>query len=64
MASNEDVELISREVEAAARAGVSGVPTFMLGCKYSLSGAQPTEQLARAIRQVADGLATEQPYSA
>jgi predicted DsbA family dithiol-disulfide isomerase len=61
LASDEDVELVSREAEAAAR--VSGVPTFILGGKYGLSGAQPAEQLARAIRQVAEELATEQPYS-
>jgi predicted DsbA family dithiol-disulfide isomerase len=62
LASDEDVELISREAEATARAGVSSVPTFILGGKYVLSGAQPAEQLARAIRQVADELATELPY--
>jgi predicted DsbA family dithiol-disulfide isomerase len=63
LASDEDVELVSREAEAAARVGVSGVPTFILSGKYGLSGAQPAEQLARAIRQVAEELATEQPYS-
>ena len=63
LASDEDVELVSREAEAAARAGVSGVPTYILGGKYGLSGAQPAEQLARAIRQVAEELATEQPDS-
>jgi predicted DsbA family dithiol-disulfide isomerase len=28
------------------------VPTFVFGQKYAVSGAQPAEQLARAIRQV------------
>jgi predicted DsbA family dithiol-disulfide isomerase len=53
LATDEDVELVSREAEAAARVGVSGVPTFILSGKYGLSGVQPAEQLARAIRQVA-----------
>ena len=59
LASDEDVALISQQAEAAARAGVSGVPTFILGGKYGLSGAQPADQLAAAIRQVAAELATQ-----
>ncbi|MGO9358543.1 MAG: DsbA family oxidoreductase [Xanthobacteraceae bacterium] len=61
--SDEDVALITRQAEQAAQAGVSGVPTFILGGKYGLSGAQPPEQLVSAIRQVAEEMATEQPYS-
>jgi len=53
LASDEDVEMISEAAQAAANAGVNGVPTFILGGKYALSGAQPAEQLADAIRQVA-----------
>ncbi|MBR1219856.1 DsbA family oxidoreductase [Bradyrhizobium sp. U87765 SZCCT0131] len=59
LASDEDVALISQQAEAAARAGVSGVPTFILGGKYGLSGAQPADQLAAAIRQVAAELAAQ-----
>ncbi|MEM8665264.1 MAG: DsbA family protein, partial [Pseudomonadota bacterium] len=33
--------------------GVTGVPTFILDGKYAVSGAQPAEVLADAIRQVA-----------
>jgi predicted DsbA family dithiol-disulfide isomerase len=51
--TDEDVELISQSAQAAANAGVNGVPTFILGGKYGVSGAQPSEQLASAIRQVA-----------
>ena len=32
--------------------GISGVPTYVFAQKYAVSGAQPAEQLARAIRQV------------
>ncbi|MDR3465965.1 MAG: DsbA family oxidoreductase [Xanthobacteraceae bacterium] len=61
LAGDEDVELVSRQAEQAARAGVSGVPTFILGGTYGLSGAQPAEQLAAAIRQVAAELAAQPP---
>jgi predicted DsbA family dithiol-disulfide isomerase len=53
LASEEDVEMIAQAAQAAANAGVTGVPTFILGGKYAVSGAQPSDQLASAIRQVA-----------
>ncbi len=60
LASDEDVALVSRQAEQAASAGVTGVPTFILGGTYGLSGAQPAEQLAKAIRHVAAELAEKQ----
>lgn len=53
LASDADVEMIAQAAKAAADAGVTGVPTFILGGKYALSGAQPPDQLAKAIRHVA-----------
>jgi predicted DsbA family dithiol-disulfide isomerase len=53
LAGDDDVEMISQAAQGAANAGVSGVPTFILGGKYAVSGAQPAEQLASAIREVA-----------
>jgi predicted DsbA family dithiol-disulfide isomerase len=52
LASDEDVELISAQAKDASDKGISGVPTFVFAQKYAVSGAQPAEQLARAIRQV------------
>jgi predicted DsbA family dithiol-disulfide isomerase len=52
LASDEDVELISAQAKDASDKGISGVPTFVFAGKYAVSGAQPAEQLARAIRQV------------
>jgi predicted DsbA family dithiol-disulfide isomerase len=46
------VALISGQAEEAAEKGISGVPTFVFAQKYAVSGAQPADQLARAIRQV------------
>ena len=53
LASDVDVELISQEAQWAADAGITGVPTFLLGGRYALSGAYPSEQLAKAMRHVA-----------
>jgi len=52
LASDEDVALISAQAKEASDNGISGVPTFVFAQKYAVSGAQPAEQLARAIRQV------------
>jgi predicted DsbA family dithiol-disulfide isomerase len=52
LATEEDVALISADAREASDKGISGVPTFVFAQKYAVSGAQPAEQLARAIRQV------------
>ncbi len=53
LGTDEDVALISAQAKDASDKGISGVPTFVLANKYAISGAQPAEQLAKAIRQVA-----------
>jgi predicted DsbA family dithiol-disulfide isomerase len=53
LATDQDVDLISQEAQTAADAGISGVPTFLLAGRYALSGAYPSEQLAKAIHHVA-----------
>jgi predicted DsbA family dithiol-disulfide isomerase len=52
LATDEDVDLISAQAQDASDKGISGVPTFVFAGKYAVSGAQPADQLARAIRQV------------
>jgi len=52
LATDEDIALISGQAQEASDKGISGVPTFVFAQKYAVSGAQPAEQLARAIRQV------------
>jgi predicted DsbA family dithiol-disulfide isomerase len=52
LATDEDVVLISGQAQEASDKGISGVPTFVFAQKYAVSGAQPADQLARAIRQV------------
>jgi predicted DsbA family dithiol-disulfide isomerase len=53
LASNADVEAVQSEIATAGRMGVSGVPCFLLEGKYAVMGAQESETLADAIRQVA-----------
>jgi len=52
LATDEDVALISAQAKDDSDKGISGVPTFVFAQKYAVSGAQPAEQLASAIRQV------------
>src|ERR1700744_3895407 len=52
LATDEDVALISGQAQEASDKGISGVPTYVFAQKYAVSGAQPAEMLARAIRQV------------
>jgi predicted DsbA family dithiol-disulfide isomerase len=52
LATDEDIALISGQAQEGSDKGISGVPTFVFAQKYAVSGAQPAEQLARAIRQV------------
>jgi predicted DsbA family dithiol-disulfide isomerase len=52
LATDEDVERISQWAQEASDKGISGVPTYVFAQKYAVSGAQPADLLARAIRQV------------
>jgi predicted DsbA family dithiol-disulfide isomerase len=54
LAGDEDVELITREAEAAKDSGIDGVPTFIFAGLAAISGAQAPETLANAIAQVAN----------
>ena len=44
--------VVLNEIEHYQRAGVSGVPFFILENKYGISGAQPPEVFIQAIQQV------------
>lgn len=53
LASGKDREAVMHEIAEAQRIGVTGVPTFIIDGRYALVGAQPSEQLASAFRQIA-----------
>lgn len=48
-----DVESVKSEIATASRMGITGVPCFLLEGKYAVMGAQGSDALADAIRQVA-----------
>lgn len=48
-----DLAAVQNEIATAQRMGVTGVPCFLLEGKYAVMGAQETDVLAGAIRQVA-----------
>lgn len=45
---------VRRDEHQAASMGVSGVPFFVFGGKYAVSGAQPVETFTRALQLAAD----------
>jgi len=53
LASGQDVTEIEREALSAKKAGIEGVPCFIFGGKFAISGAQTPEFLAEAIARVA-----------
>jgi predicted DsbA family dithiol-disulfide isomerase len=57
-AMNDENELAITEqlANAAAAQGIRGVPFFVFGEKYALSGAQPDEVFERALAQTIDEL--------
>jgi predicted DsbA family dithiol-disulfide isomerase len=53
LAGEEDVETVSAEAEQAKAAGIDGVPCFILGGVFAVSGAQAPGYLADAIERAA-----------
>jgi predicted DsbA family dithiol-disulfide isomerase len=51
--SDQDVAEVEREAQSAKEAGIEGVPMFIIGGKYAVSGAQSPEYLAEAIARAA-----------
>jgi predicted DsbA family dithiol-disulfide isomerase len=53
LASDEDRDAVTAEIDEAYRIGVTGVPCFIFDQKYAVMGAQAAETIAGAIRQAA-----------
>jgi predicted DsbA family dithiol-disulfide isomerase len=51
--TDKDVALIEQEAQSAKEAGIEGVPCFVFGGKFAVSGAQSPEYLAEAIERLA-----------
>jgi len=59
LATDKDSELIRKQAQAASASGVGGVPFFVFGNKYALSGAHEPESIVGAIDQAMGGGAPE-----
>ncbi len=59
LASEKDVTVIEQEAQSAKEAGIEGVPCFIFGGKFTVSGAQAPEYLAEAIGRMASAEAAE-----
>ncbi len=57
LATEKDVDLIEQQSQEAKQAGIEGVPCFIFGGKFAVSGAQAPEYLAEAIERIATGKA-------
>ncbi|MDH6235111.1 putative DsbA family dithiol-disulfide isomerase [Mesorhizobium soli] len=53
LATDADSEAVASEVATASRMGITGVPCFLFEGKYAVMGAQDSDTLADAIRQIA-----------
>jgi predicted DsbA family dithiol-disulfide isomerase len=54
LSENADRDIVEREDALAHQMGISGVPTFIFGNKYLVSGAHEPEQLLKVIDRVAE----------
>ena len=55
LASDQDVAEVEQEAQSAKDAGIEGVPMFIFGGRFAVSGAQEPEYLAEAIERLAQG---------
>lgn len=55
LASDKDVDEVSQEAQSAKEAGIEGVPCFIFGGRFAVSGAQAPEYLAEAIERLTQG---------
>jgi len=51
--SDQDIAAVGQEAQQAKEAGIDGVPCFIFGGKFAVSGAQAPEYLAAAIERAA-----------
>jgi len=57
LASDAHADAVRADERIAQELGIRGVPFFVLGERYAVSGAQPVELLSSALRQAQDELA-------
>jgi predicted DsbA family dithiol-disulfide isomerase len=53
LASDSDIDAVTKEAEQAKNAGIDGVPCFIFGSKLAVNGAQSPDYLASMVARVA-----------
>ena len=53
LATDEDIPEITAQIRRAGEIGITGVPTFIVGNRYAVVGAQPPEAILQAVAAVA-----------
>lgn len=51
LATGADLDPVIAEINAAGKMGITGVPTFIIASRFSISGAHPAETIKKAIEQ-------------
>jgi predicted DsbA family dithiol-disulfide isomerase len=59
LAGDRLADAVRADEDTATRLGIRGVPFFVLGRRYGLSGAQPAEIILQALQQAHDELAAK-----
>ena len=57
LATEQDVDVVTQQAQAAKEAGIDGVPCFVFGGAFAVSGAQSPDYLAGAIVRAAEQIA-------
>jgi predicted DsbA family dithiol-disulfide isomerase len=59
LATEQDVDSVAQQAQAAKESGIDGVPCFIFGGVFAVSGAQSPDYLAGAIERAAEQMATQ-----
>jgi predicted DsbA family dithiol-disulfide isomerase len=64
LSGDEDIAVVTADAEAARSAGIEGVPCFILGGMFAVSGAQAPQLLAETIERAAAARESEEAAAA
>jgi predicted DsbA family dithiol-disulfide isomerase len=59
LATEQDIDAVTQQAEAAKESGIDGVPCFIFGGVFAVSGAQSPDYLAGAIERAAEEAAKQ-----
>lgn len=59
LATEQDVDVVGQQAQAAKESGIDGVPCFIFGGVFAVSGAQSADYLAGAIERAAEQAAKQ-----